>query len=90
MKLIIPLIILVIGAVVGLVVNTLLNGREDATDVAPYSSMIAGGVGAFAGMFTRDAMNFNMLGNLADTGIASVVGAAVFATVAHIILRTRR
>ena len=90
MRLIIPFIIVLLGAIIGLIVNTILNGREDVTDVPPYLSMIAGVVGAFIGMFVRDAFGITMIGNLADTGMASVVGAAVFAAIAHLILRTRR
>lgn len=90
MRLIIPFIIVLLGAIIGLIVNTILNGREDVTDVPPYLSMIAGVVGAFIGMFVRDAFGITMIGNLSDTGMASVAGAAVFAAIAHLILRTRR
>ncbi len=90
MRLIIPFIIVLLGAGIGLLVNTILNGREDATDVPPYLSMIVGGIGAFAGMFLRDIFGFTLFDSLIDTGIASIAGAAVFAAGAHLAIRVRR
>jgi len=90
MRLLIPFIIIVLGATIGLIVNTVLNGREDVTDVRPYLSMFAGGIGAFVGMFLRDTLGIQMVGNLTDTVIASALGAAAFAAIAHVILRSRR
>ena len=89
-RLIIPFIIVLFGAGIGLLVNSILNGREDISDVPPYLSMIAGGLGAFVGMFLRDIFGLTMFDSLLDTGIASLVGAAVFAASAHLVLRARR
>ena len=90
MRLIIPFIIVLFGAGIGLLVNSILNGREDISDVPPYLSMIAGGLGASVGMFLRDIFGLTMFDSLLDTGIASLVGAAVFAASAHLVLRARR
>ena len=90
MRLIIPFIIVLLGASIGLLVNSILNGREDVSDVPPYPSMIAGGLGAFVGMFLRDIFGITLFDSLVDTGIASLVGAAVFAAFAHLVLRARR
>jgi len=89
-RLIIPFIIVVFGAGIGLLVNSILNGREDVTDLPPYLSMIAGGLGAFVGMFLRDILGITLFDSLVDTGIASLVGAAVFAALTHLVLRARR
>ena len=89
MRLIIPFIIVLLGVCIGIVVNSILNGKEDASDVPPYLSMLAGCIGAFSGMFLRDAFGIRMIGNLTDTWISSIVGAAILAAIAHLVLRTR-
>lgn len=81
MKLMFPVIIILLGLLAGAVVCTLF--KETAT--GRMLSVLAGGLGAFAGLIVRDVLDFAYINPLLDTFLAAIVGAVIFATITNLV-----
>lgn len=81
MKLIIPAFIILIGMLTGAAVCTLFK----ETAIGFKLSVLAGGFGAFVGLFVRDFMDINTGGPLFGALVAAVMGAVLFAAVTNLL-----
>lgn len=79
MRLIIPLFIILLGMLTGAVVC--LFFKETATGFK--LSVLAGGLGAFAGLLIRDVLDITAGGPLGGALLAAIIGATLFAAVVN-------
>ena len=79
MRLIIPLFIVILGMLTGAVVC--LFFKETATGLK--LSILAGGLGAFAGLLIRDALDITTGGPLGGAILAAMIGASISAAVVN-------
>lgn len=80
MKLIIPALIIVLGMLAGAFVCSFF--KESATGFK--LSVLAGGLGAFVGLLTRDFMDVSMGGNFIGAVLAALLGALLFAALTNL------
>lgn len=80
MKLIIPAFIILLGMLAGAGVCTVF--KETATGFR--LSVLAGGLGAFAGLLARDFMDITYGGVFFGALLAAIIGAVLFAAVTNI------
>ncbi len=81
MKLIIPVFIILLGMLTGAFVCAFF--KEKATELK--WSLVAGGVGAFAGLLIRDSMDISLGGNLFGALFAAILGALAAALMANLL-----
>jgi len=81
MKLIIPAFIILLGMLAGAAVCSVF--KETAT--GRKLSVLAGGLGAFIGLFVRDAMDITFGGPLFGALLAAIIGALILATITNLI-----
>ena len=81
MKLIIPAFIILLGMIAGAAVCTLF--KETATGFK--LSVLAGGFGAFVGLFARDSLDITYGGPLFGALLAAIIGAVLFAAVTNLL-----
>lgn len=79
MKLIIPAFIILLGMLTGMAVCAFFK----ETAIGFKLSVIAGGLGAFAGLILRDVMDFTYGGDIVSSLLAAILGAAIFAAVTN-------
>lgn len=79
MRLLIPLFIIVLGMLTGAVICLLF--KETATGLK--ISILAGGLGAFAGLLVRDVLDITTGGQLGGAMLAAILGASIFAAVVN-------
>lgn len=82
MKLIIPAFIIFLGMLTGAGVCAFF--KETATGFK--ISVLAGGIGAFVGLFIRDSMDISFGGNFFGALLAAIVGASILAALANLLL----
>lgn len=81
MKLIIPLFIILLGMLAGAAVCAVF--KENPTDYK--LSVLAGGLGAFAGLMVRDVMDIAFGGPLLGALLTAIAGAVVFAAATNLL-----
>ncbi len=81
MKLIIPVFIIVLGMLAGAAVCSLF--KETATGFR--LSVLAGGLGAFVGLLTRDFMDISFGGVFFGALLAAIIGAVCFAAATNLL-----
>ena len=86
MRLLIPLLIILMGVLSGYLVSKLFN-QSDRT-LKP--SLIAGGIGAFAGLLVRDALDITGDGLLRGAVMSAILGAVAFAIAVNLFDRFNR
>ena len=82
MKLLIPVFIIALGMLAGAAVCSVFK----ETPVGFGLSVLAGGLGAFVGLVTRDFMDITFGGPLFGALLAAIVGAVVLAATANLLL----
>lgn len=80
MRLIAPLLFILIGIVTSVVVGTLFGGRGARFQVAA----VAGIIGAFAGLWLRDAFDMDFGGPLPGAMLAALAGSFVTSVAIHL------
>ncbi|PID60251.1 MAG: hypothetical protein CSB44_10990 [Gammaproteobacteria bacterium] len=83
MRLLIPLFLSLFGAGIGFVVHTVVS-RPGRT---PLPCLVAGGVGAFAGLMARDLLDIEWGGNIGGSLAALSLGALVAALAVGLVER---
>ena len=81
MRLLIPIMIIVLGMLTGAMVCRLF--KETATGFK--LSVAAGGVGAFAGLMIRDALDITAGGLLGGAVMAAIVGAIILSALTNML-----
>lgn len=81
MKLIIPAFIILLGMLTGAAVCSLF--KETATGFR--LSVLAGGLGAFAGLMVRDFMDIDYGGVFLGALLAAILGSVVFAALTNLL-----
>lgn len=81
MKLIIPAFIILLGMLAGAAVCSLF--KETATGFR--LSVLAGGLGAFAGLLVRDFMDIDYGGIFFGALLAAILGAVLFAAITNLL-----
>ncbi len=81
MRLIIPAVIVVLGMLTGVLICQFFK----ETAIGFKLSVLAGGLGAFAGLLVRDAMDIDFGGDLGGAVLAAILGAAVFSAVTNVL-----
>lgn len=79
MRFLIPLFIIVLGMFTGVVVCRFFK----ETAIGFKLSVLAGGLGAFAGLMIRDMLDITTAGDLGGALIAAVIGAAASAAIVN-------
>lgn len=86
MRLLIPLLIILLGVVCGYLVCKAFN----QTEAMLKPSVIAGGIGAFAGLLLRDALDDTSGGLLSGAVIAAILGAVAVSGIVNLFARFNR
>ena len=81
MKLLIPVFIIALGMLTGAAVCSVFK----ETPVGFGLSVLAGGLGAFVGLVTRDFMDITFGGPLFGALLAAIVGAIILAAAANLL-----
>jgi len=79
-RILIPIVIILLGMLAGAAVCTLFKETRTGFKL----SVVAGGVGAFAGLLIRDAMDISYAGPLAGALLAAITGACLFAAITNL------
>ncbi|MGQ7843197.1 hypothetical protein ACUNV4_01885 [Granulosicoccus sp. 3-233] len=79
MRLLIPLFIIVLGMFTGVIVCLFFK----ETAIGFKLSVLAGGLGAFAGLMIRDILDITIAGDLGGALMAAILGAALSAAVVN-------
>lgn len=79
MRLLIPLFIIALGMLTGVVVCLFFK----ETSIGFKLSVLAGGLGGFAGLMIRDILDITTGGDLGGAMMAAVLGAALSAAVVN-------
>lgn len=85
MKLIIPAFIILLGMATGVIVCSFFK----ETVIGFKLSVLAGGLGAFAGLLIRDAMDVAFGGPLFGALLAAIIGAVIFSAATNLIFGRR-
>lgn len=80
MRLIIPLVVILLGMLAGAAVCSLF--KETAR--AFHFSLVAGALGAFAGLIVRDAMDISAGGPAGGAFMAAILGAVIFSVLTNL------
>ena len=81
MKLLIPVFIIALGMLTGAAVCSFFK----ETPIGFGLSVLAGGLGAFVGLVTRDFMDITFGGPLFGALLAAIVGAIILAAAANLL-----
>lgn len=79
MRLLIPLFIIVLGMLTGAIVCLFFK----ETAIGLKLSILAGGLGAFAGLLVRDALDITTGGPLGGAILAAIIGASICAALVN-------
>lgn len=79
MRLIIPVVIIILGMLVGAAVCSLFR----QADRCFRASIVAGALGAFTGLITRDALDISAGGPALGAFISAVLGAVLLSVLAN-------